>query len=121
SHSIVTYFAGRNRGASPEDFADYTASTIAHEFGHMLGLGHPFPDYQDVHNIMDSSADGKADHFYTTPYLAQLMLTPNSSRTTLGLQNPDQELIASFQGQPNQNAAYVRNFLLGHRAFRRRQ
>jgi hypothetical protein len=118
SHSIVAYFRDRNPAASTDDFASYVATTISHEFGHMLGLGHPFPDYQDVHNIMDSSADGKADSFYASAYYAQLMLSPNSSRTTVGLQNPAQELIASFLGQPNQNAAYARNFLFGHRALR---
>jgi hypothetical protein len=119
SDSIVGYFHGQSPNASPDDFASYVASTISHEFGHMLGLGHPIPDYQDVRNIMDSSADGKADSFYTYTYPAELMLTPNSPNTTPGLQNPAQELIASFEGQPNQNAAYTRNILLRNRAFRR--
>jgi hypothetical protein len=120
SHSIVGYFRSQTPSPSPDDFASYVASTISHEFGHMLGLGHPVPDYQDVHNIMDSSADGKDDRFYTTTYLAQLMLTRTSSGTTPGLQNPAQELIASFLGQPNQNAAYARNYLFGHKALRHR-
>jgi hypothetical protein len=118
SHSIVGYFRGQNPGGSPDDFAGYVASTISHEFGHMLGLGHPIPDYEDVHNIMDSSANGKADTFYTSTYPAQLMLTVNSPATTPGLQNPGQELIASFQGQPNQNAAYARKYFFGNRALR---
>jgi hypothetical protein len=118
SDAIVGYFRGQYPTASPDDFASYVASTIAHEFGHMLGLGHPIPDYQDVRNILDSSADGKADSFYTYTYPAELMLTPNSPSTTPGLQNPAQELIASFEGQPNQNAAYTRNYLFRNRAFR---
>jgi hypothetical protein len=118
THSIVGFFRGQMPSATPDDFASYVASTISHEFGHMLGLGHPIPDYQDVHNIMDSSADGKADLFYTNTYLAQLYLTPTSSNTTPGLQNPAQELIASFEGQPNQNAAFARHFLFGNGALR---
>jgi hypothetical protein len=100
SDAIAGMFVDQQPPATPTDFVDFVGSTIAHETGHMLGLGHPHPDNTDKTNVMDSSADGKADSFQNRSYPADLFLRASDVNTTVELQNPVTELQASFAGQP---------------------
>ncbi len=114
--NVVRYLATVNPAATPMDFARLVASTTAHEMGHMLGLGHPHPDYTDKSNVMDSSADGHGDSFLNRTYSADLYLTRSASKTTASPQNPYQELARSFLGQPDEYS-YVSSYkaLAAHR------
>jgi hypothetical protein len=101
SDSIAGMFVGQQPPATPADFVDFVGSTVAHETGHMLGLGHPDPDNTDKTNVMDSSADGKADSFFDHAYPADVFLRANDINTVVQAQNAVQELRASFGGQPS--------------------
>jgi hypothetical protein len=93
-----------NPSATPNDFAAFVASTIAHETGHMLGLGHPQPDYTHPNNVMDSSATGVGDRFLRRPVLAKVLI---NDRFVKEPQNAFTELKASFKGQPNEDTLPV--------------
>jgi hypothetical protein len=107
TNAITWYFSAYRPNADPSAFARFVASTIAHEFGHMLGLGHPIPDYSNSRNVMDSSAVGAGDAFLNATYQADLRPGPWASQTRPGWQNPVRELTRSFQGQPNENTAFL--------------
>src|SRR5262249_19972963 len=104
SDSIVYGLMQTNPSATPSDFAAFVASTIAHENGHMLGLGHPQPDYTHPTNVMDSSATGVGDHFLRRPVLAKVLVNDQFVKEP---QSAFQELKASFRGQPNEDTLPV--------------
>jgi hypothetical protein len=112
SDAIVRHFRHTAPAATPAAFTAYVASTVAHEFGHLLGLGHPSPDFRDAHNVMDSSADGKDDAFLNQTYLADLSRSRDSFVSAVGPQNPYEELRRSFEGQPTQSVPAARTNLL---------
>ncbi len=97
---VVQLFLQDRPGATPSDFAAYVASTVAHEFGHMLGLGHPVPDFSNMANVMDSGANGLGDRFLRRSYRARVYI---HDELFILRQNAFQELTQSFQGQPNEN------------------
>jgi hypothetical protein len=99
ANAIAKFFAHSRPSADPSTFAHFVASTVAHEFGHMLGLGHPIPDYSNPLNVMDSSSAGEGDGFLNVTYAADLFPRPTSPRTVPRFQNPVDELIASLAGQ----------------------
>jgi hypothetical protein len=100
SDTIAYGLMQNNPGATPGDFAAFVASTIAHETGHMLGLGHPQPDYTHPNNLMDSSSTGIGDRFLHRNVLAKVLI---NDRFVKEPQNAFLELKASFKGQPNED------------------
>lgn len=105
--TMVELFLVGNPSASPERFAAFAASVCAHEFGHQLGLGHPAIPSEDRDSVMNSNRIrfGVGDAFVNRSYLATLYERTTRSRRVIRLQNPYQELVRSFRGQPNQNTA----------------
>jgi hypothetical protein len=106
--AISRFFAQSRPSVEASEFARFVASTVTHEFGHMLGLGHPVPDYSNPRNVMDSSSAGQGDAFLNQTYAADLFPRPSSLRTVLRFQNPVEELVASLIGQRNENATLSR-------------
>jgi hypothetical protein len=100
SDTIVYGMMQNNPNATPQAFAAFIASTVAHEIGHMLGLGHPQPDYTHPTNVMDSSATGIGDHFWRRTVLAKVLI---NDKFVIQPQNAFAELTASFRGQPNED------------------
>ena len=97
--TIAGMFINQQPPATPTDFVNFVGSTIAHETGHLLGLGHPHPDNTDKTNVMDSSADGKADSFLDRSIPANVFLRASDFATTMQSQNDFADLRASFAGQ----------------------
>jgi hypothetical protein len=97
---IVWMFLHDDPQASPFEFAAFVASTVAHEMGHMLGLGHSVPDFHNGANVMDSGANGLGDRFLRRPYRARVMI---NDRTVIMRVNAYAELTRSFLGEPNEN------------------
>jgi hypothetical protein len=91
---------------TPQLFAFQVAETAVHEVGHMLGLGHPAPDYQHFNRMMDSLAESWANPVFSRHPI------PTTVRTDQGqwvakLQNAWEELAQSFRGQPDDRSVAV--------------
>ena len=100
--AIIQALASRRQPATSEDFIKLISSTIAHELGHGLGLGHTFPDNTDLANVMDSSAEGN-DNFLATSSAAEVFLSPQAPGTVVRRQNAFVELWLSFRCQRDEN------------------
>jgi hypothetical protein len=97
--TTIRWYMRNAPGASPETFAQDVADTAAHEFGHLLGLGHPFPNYVGDPNIMDDLANPAHDGFPDVTY-PSVELKDSNFNSFWAPQNPAQELRESFAGQP---------------------
>jgi hypothetical protein len=103
--SIAGEFFTSPQESTPERFARFTASVVAHEMGHLLGLGHPLDEIGNRDSLMSPSRRrGVGDSFVNRAYLAEVYPRPEVLRTRLRAQNPFQELLQSFRGQPDELA-----------------
>lgn len=91
SRSLARCMAYKSQTTST-DFANSLAQTIAHEFGHMLGLSHPAVDTPS--NVMDAIQPSNPN---ATAFLNQSLRTANGA-----VQNALAEVRASLAGQQRQ-------------------
>jgi hypothetical protein len=103
--AFVRTLEAETPNATPGQFAQAVASSVAHEIGHVLGLGHPVDLAQNLDSVMNPARDrGAGDSFVNRPYLAEVFRKPTSTSFIDVMQNPFQELARSFAGQPDESA-----------------
>lgn len=110
SDAVTEVFLALGRGeGSPQRWAEIVASSVAHEFGHLLGLGHPVDLSQDQDSVMNSNRPriGREDAFINRPYLAFLFAPTGRARVVVAAQNPFLELLRSFRGQRHERLLNV--------------
>jgi hypothetical protein len=97
--NMVRWYVRNDPRATPEDFAQDVATTVAHEFGHLLGLGHVAGNPVGDPNPMNYTADPNTAYF-PDAWDSQTELKDVWLNSFYGYQNPAQELLDSFAGQP---------------------
>lgn len=99
---------------TPARFAGYVASSVAHELGHLLGLGHPVDSASETDSVMDPARQRGQDGFVDSSYPATLVERQGAERIpVIGQQDPFRELVRSFRGQPDENFGHP-NRVLGN-------
>lgn len=78
-------------------FVDTVAAVIAHEYGHLIGLGHVAGHPLDDTSVMNYSTPPAIADFPNRVY-PKIELVNTDAKPTCGPQNPYQELVASFSG-----------------------
>ena len=73
------------------------AAVIAHEYGHLLGLGHVFADPQHDMSLMNHSVPLYRAGFPNVTYV-QTQLVSAAGQSVCGTQNPFMELVSSLNG-----------------------
>ncbi len=91
--SMVRWFQQFAPSASPTLFRDEAALTIAHEAGHLMGLGHVKDHPPTIPSVMNYSIPPNRARFIDQAYTADLIWR-------WGQQNPHREIIRSLRGQP---------------------
>ncbi len=105
---IVSWMIQYEPDARPRDFVNEVAKTVAHEAGHLLGLGHVRRNPAGDTNIMNYNSDAATANFPDKWYSAIDLLDRNYN-SYWGTQNPAKELRDSLGGQPEDsmdNAVY---------------
>lgn len=97
-HSIIDWFRRNAPHASPARFRDEVALTVAHEAGHLMGLGHVKGHPPGIPSVMNYNAPASRARFINRSYEAELVTWYGSK---FGRQNPRQELRNSLRGQPD--------------------
>ncbi len=92
---------------TPSNFVEVTAWTIAHEFGHLTGLGHTMAngspyDFNDTyHSVMNYLSGTQAQYAqYPNAVYPNIELRDLNGNPSIGSQNPAVEMALSLQGQP---------------------
>lgn len=110
--AVVPFLEATDPTAAPATFAADLASSVAHEFGHLLGLGHPFDATAQQDNVMEPLRVRGQDGFVSRSYPAFLVRRAAGRRFLfIGRQDPFAELRRSFRGQPDENAGRPRQVL----------
>lgn len=91
--AITRWFNQYAPSASPAAFRDEVALTIAHEAGHLMGLGHVKGHPPSIPSVMNYSIPPDRARFINQSYTADLL-------DRWGPQNPRRELTQSLGGQP---------------------
>jgi|GEM_PF-3391092 len=107
--SIARHLAQFSTAVSSSYFINECAATIAHEFGHLMGLYHVYghPANDPGQNIMNYSANPNYKNFTNATYYVEL------NGQYVGTQNPALELVRSLsggqphRGSPNRYSANV--------------
>jgi predicted Zn-dependent protease len=99
SAAIARWMAQANPDAGPGRFRDEVALTIAHEAGHLMGLGHVKDHPPSIPSVMNYSVDPSRAGFINRAYVAEVLRPIGVF--AWGRQNPFQELRRSLAGQPN--------------------
>jgi hypothetical protein len=99
STSMIRWYQRNLPSASPERFAADVGTTVAHEFGHLLGLGHVLGNPPGDPNPMNYNVDPLTGYFPDTVY-PQIDLRDTSLDPYWGPQDPAAEIRASLAGQP---------------------
>jgi len=99
STTMAEWYQAHRPDATPEEFAQDLALTVAHEFAHLLGLGHPVNSLPDDNSIMNGQVDPNSAVFPDRMY-PQVTLYGPDQNPFIGPQSPAAELRASLQGQP---------------------
>jgi hypothetical protein len=92
----------------PTPYINHVAQSIAHESGHLLGLGHVPGNPPGDPNIMNYSSSPETAYFPNALYPRIELLNANR-QIFYGPQNPAQELVASLRGQPTATATPYSN------------
>jgi hypothetical protein len=99
STSMIRWYERNDPSAQPERFAADVGTTVAHEFGHLLGLGHVFGNPPGDPNPMNYNVDPLTGYFPDAVY-PQIELRDTSLNPYWGPQDPAAEIRASLAGQP---------------------
>jgi hypothetical protein len=97
--TIVHWYMTNSPHADPETFAFDVAETVAHETGHLLGLGHVRGNPIGDTNIMNYNSIPETANIPDQLY-PQIDLRDTNFNSFWGPQNPAQEVRASLAGQP---------------------
>jgi hypothetical protein len=104
--SLASYFMNYWSGATPAQFVDKVAQTIAHEFGHLVGIGHVYGNPAGDPNLMNYNSNASTAYIPDAWY-QYIQQYDNYRNEYWGWQNPAQEVRTSLRGEPNY-ANYVR-------------
>ncbi len=103
--SIGDYLMRNVPNATTADFVYQVAETIAHEAGHLMGLGHQYNHPQGGNSIMNYSSNPRTAYFTNEFYYAE---TYSRYGTSWQQQNPYHELWYSLTSQPHTSIATCR-------------
>lgn len=99
SESMIRWYRNNLPFAAPQHFANDLGTTVAHEFGHLLGLGHVAGNPPGDPNPMNYNSDPDTAYFPDVTYPA-IQLRDSNLDAYWGPQDPAAEIRASLAGQP---------------------